>query len=113
MPYVKTIPSVKVSLVSDPAYWVLWRPVLRYGQIKEVTVAASSQGQRGEMTVDSGAVADGVILAHIEDWNLTDERDQKLPITPASLALLEDRDVDHLTDLLQKTVDQEEKERKN
>lgn len=113
MPYVKPTPSIKVQLPSDPEYWVLWRPTLRYGQIKDVTLGATVRGERGEVSVDNGTAADGLLLAHIEDWNLDDESGNKLPLTPASLAMLVDKDVDHLSSLLQQDAEAEDTRRKN
>lgn len=114
MPYVKPSVPRKIPLVSDPAYYVMWKDRIKYGDIREVSKSSVRQvGPRGETEVDRQAMADATFLLHIVDWNLDDEEGNKLPLTADSLALLSEDDANQLATLLADANQVKDTERKN
>lgn len=113
MPYVKTIKSEKITLVSDAHYFVMWRPKARYGEMKQATQQAVSVDTRTESAeFNPTAYTDYAILAHIESWNLDGEDGEPLPLTVESLDLLDEEDMNLLLGKLSATSAKDEKERK-
>lgn len=115
MPYLKKRAAEKVSLPTDPDYYVLWRTNVTYGEIKAVAKGlpqtkpddAESQQER------SAAIADRMLLLYIEDWNLDDEAGKKLPVTAESLNQMDGDDIAFLSKRLNADNEQKEEERKN
>lgn len=112
MPYVKKAVAEKVIL-SDPTYFVMWRPSINYGALRDAATAATKISPSGEAETDNGLAADNLILAHIESWNLDDEEGKPLPLTPTSLRLLDETDANTLGELLSAQSKVQAKSRKN
>ena len=113
MPYVKTIKAEKITLASDPHYFVLWRSKARYGQMKQATAKAVSLDARSQSAdFDATAYTDYAVLAHIESWNLDDEKGELLPVDIESLNLLDEDDMNLLLSRLSKANAEQEVERK-
>ncbi len=94
MPYIKPTESDEISLPSDPAYKIRLKKRSTFGDQLAVQRAMSKIEGGAVVGIDGGWV-DGLhslAVAMIVSWNLTDENDQPLPITPASLALLSPED---------------------
>lgn len=119
MPYKKPVVPEKLTLPSDPAYWVRWKPALTYGELKTVTFAAarpagpSTTPSSIEEDFDRGAVSDGMLCAHILEWNLDDEQGNILPINAESLSILDEVDANFLSGKMAERLQGREEERKN
>lgn len=109
MAYVKKAAVEKVTLDSNPDYYVMWRTKLTYGQMRDI----ARVGQKSDGQVDQLTASDALFLAHIESWNLDDEDGNILPLTPESLAFLDEDDANQLAKLSNKTLETQESERKN
>jgi hypothetical protein len=113
MPYVKPVPATKIALRSDENYFVMWRPRLKYGEIRTASKSGMSTNRAGEVSIDNVQVMDSMLLSHIEDWNLDDDNGVKLPLNSTSLLLLDEQDVEQLSELLRDGIQEQETERKN
>lgn len=86
MGYLKEVQTQKIKLPSNPEYWVEVKVDARYGDIMRAG-AVKKDG-----TPDMIASSQGVLLQMITDWNLTDEKDEKLEITLENIYKLEPKD---------------------
>lgn len=119
MPYKKPVTPEKLILPSDPEYWVVWKPSLTYGELKRVTLQAARPASQSttptmsEDDFDRGAISDGMLCAHILEWNLDDEHGHVLPINSESLAILDEEDANFLSTKMAERMQAREEERKN
>lgn len=114
MPYVKTIKSEKITLPSDPHYFIMWRPKARYGEMKQATSKAVTVDTRGNGEADFNPTAytEYAVLAHIESWNLDDAEGKPLPLEAESLNMLEEDDMNLLLSKLSASNEKQQEERK-
>jgi len=118
MPYVKT-GATRHNLPTDPQYWVELRDHGRAGDRRVASEASTvryvaalneispedwhyvvdrtDDGERGLVVRRNVEEYNRQLMAQrIVRWNLTDENDQPLPVTPESMDLLEPEDWDFL-----------------
>lgn len=113
MPYVKTIKAEKIVLASDPHYFIMWRPKVRYGDMKQATSKAVTVDARNQQAdFDAAAYTEYAVLAHIESWNLDDEKGEPLPLTAEALGQLEEDDMNALLAKLNVSTTDQSAERK-
>lgn len=103
----------RITLPSNPAYWVDLREFITYGEQKSVGNDAMRPGPRGEMEVDNEAVADLTVMKYISNWNLDDENGAFLPVTRENLNLLEDIDANAIATFVQGREQRLADQRKN
>lgn len=72
--------------LATPGYWVDVFKSLKYREQKALQAVAG----------DAVAAADKVLALMIADWNLDDDRGQKLDVTPENIDQLERADVEKL-----------------
>jgi hypothetical protein len=115
MPYLRKRATEIVALPSDPEYHVLWRTNVTYGEVKAIAKGLPKEDPNDPDSASArGAeIADRMLLLYIEDWNLDDEKGKKLPVTAASLNLVDSEDIGFLSKRLNTNADQKEEERKN
>lgn len=94
MPYQKPVDVVTLTLPSDPEYFVKIRSRVKWGGVSKAQSAMLKVDINSpELTdVEMGAYNNALIAAAIVEWNLTDEADKILPITPESVEELEPED---------------------
>lgn len=86
MGYFKEQQLKKLTLESDPNYWVEIITDLKYGDVKKF----ANVNQDGE--VDFATSADLFLQSVIKSWNLDDAGGQVLPITPENIDMLDQKD---------------------
>lgn len=118
MPYVGVVKTDRLVLPSNPDYWVemkarptygdrqaAQKAMLRVSQVdlasvppeKMASVEADPESGRGVLTeIEVNAFFETYLTHLITDWNLDLANGERLPITTASLALLDDQDGDFL-----------------
>jgi hypothetical protein len=106
--YLKKSSSERLTLPSNPEFWVEMKRVAQYGDtlaaqsamLKLSTPEIDENGASKPVTMVTAleykAYVKALTVALITAWNLTDADDQPLPIDEASLALLEPRDGEFL-----------------
>lgn len=100
----KTTNTERVTLVSDPGYWVdilteLDRGGLKQAEAKLVKANVQPDGEGGTSASIDPDVAEYrnlMVLYSIVDWNLDDHMGNKLKITPENVDLLKGRDFDKI-----------------
>lgn len=86
MGYFKETQLKKLSLKSNPDYWVEVITDLKYGDMKKFA-NISQEGQ-----VDFATSADLFLETIIKSWNLDDDKGEVLPITPENINRLDQAD---------------------
>jgi hypothetical protein len=108
--YLKAHGSERLTLPSDPEFWVEMKLKGTYGDklaaqqaiMKGVDIVAvanaveSGNGTGAVTEVESAAFFQVVLLRLITAWNLTDLDGQELPITGETIGLLDDEDGEFL-----------------
>ena len=109
MGYLRPAETDLLHLPSNPEFWVRMKKRAEYGDTRAaqnamMQVSQGSNGTSGLVTTDFevGAFIGTLTVRLITEWNLTDEHDQPLPRTIASLDLLDDEDGEFLSDEAQK-----------
>jgi hypothetical protein len=94
LPYQKPVDIVTLNLPSDPEYFVKIKGRIKWGGVsKAQTAMLKVDINSPELTdVEMGAYNNALIAAAIVEWNVTDEADAVLPITPESVEELEPED---------------------
>lgn len=94
MPYQKPVDIDTLTLPSDPAYFVKVKSRLKWGGVSKAQSAMLKVDINSpELSdVEMGAYNNALIASAIVEWNLTDENDKPLPITPESVEELEPED---------------------
>ena len=115
MPDLKPISIERVQLPSDENYWVDWRSHITYADVKAASAAgiANIAPNSAPTDMDTGAVADTMLLRYIADWNLDDEVGNVLPLTPESLAKIDGADALFLSAKMARAQEKRIDERKN
>ncbi len=80
----------QLVLPSNPNFWVKIRTRYTYGEMKKFAKVSTGEEVNFELA------ADLFLKAALVEWNLTDENDQPVAITPESIALLEMADVAYI-----------------
>lgn len=109
MSYLKQAETDQLTLPSDPAYWVKLKTKATYGDILAaqsamLQITQGSNGSSGQITTEMEWAAYMRILSlrMITEWNLTDAQNQVLPLSEASLDLLDPEDGNFLATEVQK-----------
>lgn len=93
----------RVTLPSDPKYWVEIYTDFQWGQSKQ----ALTVNENGN--IDMIISADKLLNMIIVDWNLTDEKGEKVPVNPENIDRLQPGDALHLSKFVNaERVDQQE-----
>jgi hypothetical protein len=124
MPYLREVKTKRLTLPSNPDYWVDMRDRLSYGakgaaqnaMVKISNVEAARLGKKRDQAIvdrasgravltefETDAYFATIIAGLIADWNL-DGEDGVLPITPESVAQLDGEDGDFLQAEAQKRI---------
>lgn len=112
MPYLKSGAGEtdRLTLPSDGEFWVAMKKRAAYGdqlaaQAAVVKIETNGNGQAvTEPNLDTSAYVRTLMAKLIVDWNLDDEQGQKLPITPATVEMLDPQDGDFLAQEANKRV---------
>lgn len=134
MPYQKAAKIERLPLPSDSAYYIDWKYGLTYKDVKTIARMGTQKREEVPQTlplgtqvpvgttqappdnpteVDSAAAMDAILCAHIVSWNLDDLEGNMLPITPESLDILTEEDVNFLAGLVNNQTKEQEGTRKN
>jgi len=119
MSYLKATATERLQLPSDPDYWVEMKLKASHGDAshaqramaqvtsvdlmavdprKAAQVVPDEDKERGVLTeIDIAAYSHALLERLIVDWNLTDLDERKLPITAASMELLDQEDGEYLS----------------
>jgi hypothetical protein len=94
LPYIKPIETDEVALPSDPAYKVRLKKRATYGDqlAAQSAMLKLDPANPGVNQMEWSAYIQALSVSLIVEWNLTDENDNPLPITGASLARLSSED---------------------
>lgn len=94
MPYAKPIETDTLELPSDPSYTVTMKRRASFGDQRRAQAAMIRvDGATGTMSDPEWDAYVGSLLASlIVSWNLTDENDQPMPITPENIDRLAPED---------------------
>lgn len=114
MGYLKPQDTDLHKLPSNPEYWVRLRLRAPWGvhnvshsAMLNVTATSGENNGNGEPNAkvitkaEWSAYIQALVRGFITEWNLTDENDKPLPITDASLELLDEDDGAFLSDIVQ------------
>lgn len=97
----------RLTLPSNPEYWVDIKMKLTYGESKKF-IQASTDG-----SLDAEVAADVFLQQVITEWNLDGEDGQVLPITPENLAMLDAKDAFYIIEKAGGTVEAKKAPAKN
>lgn len=95
MGYVKSIETDTLTLPSSPDYWVKIKRAATYGDqlgAQSAMLKLESAGSDVVSQMEWSAYIQALTISMTVEWNLTDEHDQPLPITAASLSKLSAED---------------------
>lgn len=96
---------VRVSLVSDPAYWIDIEKQITWATMKKLS-EVDEQGK-------SSYQVDAMLLTLIKAWNLDDEKGDILPITSESIDLLPREDIEKLVQQIGGKLEDSKSEKKD
>ena len=123
MGYLKKLETDRLTLPSNPEYWVLMKrraawgdssaaqSALVHASLSEVAKAQQQSQANGSgidpelqakmvgdviSEVETDAYMQMLVCRLIVEWNLTDEEDRPLPITPQTVALIDPEDGEYL-----------------
>lgn len=116
MGYIRPQTVTRYDFPSDSNYYFDWKSFVSYGEMKAATEAAlatAPKDDQGNVKPDNEAAQRYLMAAYIAGWNLTDEMDQPLPVTPDALTKLQDVDFTAVAGLFQTRMEAKAVERKN
>lgn len=99
MPYLKAAEVDELTLPSNPTYIVKMKRRASFGDQRAAQSAMLKiNGQTGQVSDPEWAAYVGALLPRlIVEWNLTDENDNPLIVSPSSIDLLDPEDGQFLT----------------